>query len=91
MERERARLDKERQHHLNALEALVARGDDEGAKRLREQLGDVERKIEDVDYRAANVRAGYVYVISNLASRLVRWGRGQGWTHEAPGSSGTCA
>lgn len=68
IERERARLEKERQHYSNALEALVAKGDDTGAARLREQLTDVQRAIEDVDYRAANVRAGYVYVISNLGS-----------------------
>ncbi len=68
IERERARLEKERQHYTNALEALVAKGDDAGAARLREQLGDVQRAIEDVDYRAANIRAGYVYVISNLGS-----------------------
>lgn len=68
MARERARLEKELQHHSNALEALEAKGDEEGAARLREQLEDVERKIEDVDYRAANIRAGYVYVISNLGS-----------------------
>lgn len=68
MERERARLEKERQHVANALEALTSKGDDEAAARLREQLADVERAIEDVDYRAANIRAGYVYVISNLGS-----------------------
>ena len=68
MEKERARLEKERQHFSNALEALVAKGDDVGAARLREQLSDVQRAIEDVDYRAANIRAGYVYVISNLGS-----------------------
>ncbi|MCD7099099.1 DUF4041 domain-containing protein [Stenotrophomonas sp. MMGLT7] len=68
MERERARLEKERQHYANALEALVRKGDEEGAARLREQLVDVQRAIEDVDYRAANIRAGYVYVISNLGS-----------------------
>jgi hypothetical protein len=68
IERERARLEKERQHYSNALEALVAKGDDAGAARIREQLGDVQRAIEDVDYRAANIRAGYVYVISNLGS-----------------------
>lgn len=68
IERERARLEKERQHYTNALEALVAKGDDAGAARLREQLGDVQRAIEDVDYRAANIRAGYIYVISNLGS-----------------------
>lgn len=68
IERERARLEKERQHYANALEALVAKGDDAGAARIREQLDDVQRAIEDVDYRAANIRAGYVYVISNLGS-----------------------
>lgn len=68
IERERARLEKERQHYTNVLEALVAKGDDDGAARLREQIGDVQRAIEDVDYRAANIRAGYVYVISNLGS-----------------------
>ena len=31
-------------------------------------MTDVERAIEDVDYRAANIRAGYVYVISNVGS-----------------------
>jgi hypothetical protein len=68
MERERARLEKERQHYANALQALVAKGDEEAAARLREQLADVDRAIEDVDYRAANIRAGYVYVISNLGA-----------------------
>lgn len=68
MERERVRLEKERQHYENALEALITSGDGEGAGRLREQLADVERALEDVDYRAANIRAGYVYVISNIGS-----------------------
>jgi hypothetical protein len=68
IERERVRLEKERQHYVNALEALVAKGDAAGATRMREQLDDVQRAIEDVDYRAANIRAGYVYVISNLGS-----------------------
>ena len=68
IERERARLEKERQHYNNALEALTAKGDEEGAARLREQLNDVDRAFEDLDYRAANVRAGYVYVISNIGA-----------------------
>jgi hypothetical protein len=77
MERERSRLEKERQHYENALQSLVTSRDEEGAARLREQLADVERAIEDVDYRAANIRAGYVYVISNLGSfgeRMVKIG-----------------
>jgi len=68
IERERARLEKERQHYANALNALVAKGDEAGAERMRAQLLDVDRAIEDVDYRAANIRAGYVYVISNIGS-----------------------
>jgi hypothetical protein len=68
IERERIRLEKERQHYANALAALTAKGDAAGAARIREQLDDVQRAIEDVDYRAANIRAGYVYVISNLGS-----------------------
>lgn len=77
MERERARLDKERQHYSNALTALIAKGDEEGAERMRAQLGEIEKAIEDVDYRAANARAGYVYVISNVGAfgeRMVKIG-----------------
>ncbi|MBT8224502.1 MAG: DUF4041 domain-containing protein [Dactylosporangium sp.] len=68
MRRERERLEKERQHYLNALSALEARSDIEGAERLRAQLSEVDKTIADVDYRAANVRAGYVYVISNIGA-----------------------
>ena len=77
IERERARLEKERQHYANALTALEANGDVEGADRLREQLGDLDKAIKDVDYRAANVRAGYVYVISNVGAfgeRMIKVG-----------------
>jgi hypothetical protein len=47
---------------------LVAKGDEAGAARLREQLAEVDRAIESVDYRAANIRAGYVYLVSNIGS-----------------------
>jgi len=77
IEHERARLEKERQHHANALEALIAKGDEAGAARLREQLGEIHKAIEMVDYRAANTRAGYVYLVSNIGSfgeRMVKLG-----------------
>ena len=77
IERERARLEKERQHYFNALTALEAKGDVEGADRLRQQLDDLEKAIQDVDYRAANIRAGYVYVISNVGAfgeRMIKVG-----------------
>ena len=68
MERERARLEKERQHYRNALEALRAKGDEDAIARHEAELEKIQRAIEDVDYRAANIRAGYVYVISNIGS-----------------------
>lgn len=68
LEREKARLEKEKQHYLNALSVLQAKGDTEGAQRIYDQLTDVEKAIDDVDYRTANIRAGYVYVISNIGS-----------------------
>jgi Domain of unknown function (DUF4041)/Meiotically up-regulated gene 113 len=68
MEREKARLEKERQHYLNSLEALKAKGDAEAVSRHEAELETIQRAIEDVDYRAANIRAGYVYVISNIGS-----------------------
>jgi hypothetical protein len=77
MERERARLEKERQHYLNALRTVELNGDAEAADRFRSELAEIERAITQVDYRAANIRAGYVYVISNLGSlgdRVVKIG-----------------
>lgn len=68
LERERQRLEKEQAHYANALAALEAKGDHDGAARIRKQLADVEKAIADVDYRTANARAGYVYVISNIGA-----------------------
>lgn len=66
--REREKLQKERQHYLNALAALEENGDEEAAERMRAELEVVEKKVADVDYRAANHRAGFVYIISNIGS-----------------------
>lgn len=66
--REKERLEKERGHYANVLAALIAKGDLDGAERMRAQLADVEQAIESVDYRAANIKAGYVYVISNIGA-----------------------
>ncbi|MBB3040166.1 DUF4041 domain-containing protein [Hoyosella altamirensis] len=77
LQRELDRLDKEKQHYLNTLQALEARGDETAAADIRRKLTDVERAIVDVDYRKANLRAGYVYVISNFGSfgeRMVKIG-----------------
>jgi len=68
LERERQRLLKERTHYENALAALRAAGDSEAASRMEAEIADCDRAIADVDYREANIRAGYVYVISNIGS-----------------------
>lgn len=65
---ERERLDKERSHYLSALAALRAQGDDVAADELEHRLAQIDQAIEANDYRAANVRAGYVYVISNVGT-----------------------
>ena len=65
---ERAKLDKELAHYQAALATLETNGDSAAAERLRAKLADVQRAIDDVDYRAANIRAGYVYVISNMGA-----------------------
>ncbi|GAF50157.1 DUF4041 domain-containing protein [Rhodococcus wratislaviensis] len=68
LQAERAKLEKELAHYRNALTALEASGDTAGAQRLRDKLGDVQHALDNVDYRAANIRAGFVYVISNMGA-----------------------
>lgn len=63
LEEERQRLDKERAHILNALEKLEAKG--ESNEDLLRRIAQVDEAIQQNDFRAANIRAGYVYVISN--------------------------
>lgn len=68
IERERKRLQKERSHYLNAKKTLEKRGDLAAVAEIEAQLEEIEMGMQDIDYRAANVRAGYVYVISNIGS-----------------------
>jgi hypothetical protein len=65
LRREQERLEKEKAHYSSTLAALEAQGDTEGVARMLARLEEVQKAIDDVDYRAANIRAGYVYVISN--------------------------
>jgi hypothetical protein len=65
---ERERLEKERTHYENALKALVAQGKGAEAAEIQARLGKIAEAIEMNDYRIANIRAGYVYVISNIGA-----------------------
>lgn len=60
---ERERLDKERAHIAAAIGVL--RGVGEVDVDLEQKLAEIDAAIASNDYRAANIRAGYVYVISN--------------------------
>lgn len=74
---ERARLDKEREHYHNALQALEESADPAAIADLTARLQQIDEAIEQNDYRIANIRAGYVYVISNrgaLGPNIVKIG-----------------
>ncbi|GHH64839.1 hypothetical protein GCM10017673_08210 [Streptosporangium violaceochromogenes] len=67
-EREKARLRKEEAHYKAALSKLIAKGDEAGAGELKAKLEEIGAAVGDVEAREANVRAGYVYVISNVGA-----------------------
>lgn len=74
----RKKLEKEQNHYENALHkveqqlqsAIGSQKEELERKKIEieNQLKDNERAMEDVDYRQANQRAGYVYIISNIGS-----------------------
>lgn len=71
----RERLEKERSHILTVLEKVRASGSSDPD--LDRKLADIDSSIALNDYRAANIRAGYVYVISNrgaFGERVVKIG-----------------
>jgi hypothetical protein len=65
---ERERLDKERAHYANALQALTLNGDSAGMADVAAKLETIDAAIAHNDFRSANIRAGYVYVISNTGA-----------------------
>lgn len=60
---ERERLGKEKSHLQNAIDVLSQKGETD--PQLEEKLSAINDAIEQNDYRLANIRSGYVYVISN--------------------------
>lgn len=78
IEAARLKLEKEQSHYQNALsklDAQLANASDEDrpaieAKReqLVRQLDKIDKEFKDVDYREANQKAGYVYIISNIGA-----------------------
>ena len=78
IEEERKKLEKEQQHYQNALQRINAQLEtasesdraaiEEKKAELVAQLDKIDKEFADVDYREANQRAGYVYVISNIGA-----------------------
>lgn len=79
IEEARKKIEKDKHHYENALEQAKERLDaetDEGKRAnliekmrvFEEQLQKLEGELKEVDYREANQKAGYVYVISNIGS-----------------------
>lgn len=75
---QRKKLEKERKQYQKELDSVMdqidtAKGDTLVALKnkkieLEKELGEIAKAKKDVDYREANQRAGYVYVISNVGS-----------------------
>lgn len=65
---QREKLDKERAHYANTLAALRAQGATKEVEDIENRLRDIDAAIEMNDFRVANIRAGYVYVISNIGA-----------------------
>ncbi len=78
IEEARKKLEKERKHYANALAKInqqLADASPEERAALEEKkaemegvLGDLDKAREQIDYRAANQKAGYVYIISNVGA-----------------------
>jgi hypothetical protein len=79
IEAKRLELEKEQAHYQNVLKRVneqieVEESEErrnfliEKKEELNNNLADVDKAMEDLDYREANHRAGYVYIISNIGA-----------------------
>lgn len=79
IEEERKKAEKEKQHYINAFQEAqkqLAECADEEQKnalqakidKMQDRMSEIDKNIADIDYREANQRVGYVYVISNVGS-----------------------
>lgn len=76
IEAQRKKIEKEQTHYQTAYEKLIKQleltpdNQDLLSKKteLENQLQDIDKAMKDIDYREANQRAGYVYIISNIGA-----------------------
>lgn len=76
IEAQRKKIEKEQTHYQTAYDHLLRQIEQNPSNtdllkkkdELENQLQDIDKAIKDIDYREANQRAGYVYVISNIGA-----------------------
>jgi hypothetical protein len=68
LERELERLRKEQEHYMTVLATYQAQGDAGAAAKAEAKLAEIADGLDGLNRRAANIRAGYVYVISNVGA-----------------------
>lgn len=79
LEEKRAEIEKEKQHYNNILKRIndqivVEKSEErkllliDKKSEVENNLVDLDAALKDVDYREANQRAGYVYIISNIGA-----------------------
>lgn len=76
LEEQQRKIEKEQVHYQTAYEKILTQissnpsNEDLLQKKneLENKLSDIDRALADIDYRQANMRAGYVYIISNVGS-----------------------
>ncbi|MDO4296585.1 MAG: DUF4041 domain-containing protein, partial [bacterium] len=76
LDEQKKRFEKEQTHYQTAYERLKLQIEKnptdsdllDKKEKLENQLSDIDKALEGIDYRQANMRAGYVYIISNIGS-----------------------
>lgn len=76
IEEQKKKIEKEQTHYQTAFEKLMNQlnekpEDEELLKKkaeLESKLSDIDIALSDIDYRQANMKAGYVYIISNIGA-----------------------
>lgn len=76
IEEQRKKIEKEQNHYQTAFEKIKSQlaltPDDkdllEKKALIEDKLSDIDKALTDIDYRQANIKAGYVYIISNIGA-----------------------
>lgn len=76
IEEQRKKIEKEQTHYQTAYEKLLKQLEVSPdnydllhkKQELEIRLNDIDKAIKDIDYREANQKAGYVYIISNIGA-----------------------